>query len=349
MEEKSLEFLKKLINAASPSGSEEETSLIWKEEVGKSVEKVKSDIHGNSIAILNEEKTPKVMIAAHVDEIGFMVKYIDKEGFIYFSAVGGVDSRLVSGQRVRIKTKNGNVLGVIGKKPIHLLEPEERKKVDKISDLWIDIGAENENETKSKVDIGDVAVIDVGFNVLCSDRIVGRGLDDKAGAFVVAEVLKLLSTENFDACLSGVATVQEEIGLRGAKTSAYGISPDIGIAIDVAFATDFPTMDKKKTGDIKIGAGPVIARGPNINSKIFDLLVCVAREQDIPYQIEAIPRPTGTDANVIQLTKTGVATGLVGIPLRYMHTPVEVVSLKDLENTIKLVKQFILRINKDLL
>lgn len=254
--------------------------------------------------------------------------------------------RLVSGQRVKIKTKNGNILGVIGKKPIHLLEEEERKRIDKINDLWIDIGAESEAEAKAMVDIGDVAVIDAGFGTLCSDRIVGRGLDDKAGVFVVAEVLKSISKENFDACLFGVATVQEEIGLRGAKTSAYGISPDIGIAIDVTFATDFPTMDKKKTGDIKIGSGPVIARGPNINSKIFDLLVSAAKEKNIPYQIEAIPRATGTDANVIQLTKSGVATGLVSIPLRYMHTPVEVISLKDLENTITLLKQFILNASK---
>ncbi|MDD3295805.1 MAG: M42 family metallopeptidase [Candidatus Omnitrophica bacterium] len=349
MEKESLEFLKKLINTASPSGSEEEAGIIWREEVAKSISKVKNDIHGNSIAVINEAKTPKVMLAAHIDEIGFMVKYIDKEGFIYFSAVGGIDARLVSGQRVKIKTKKGNVLGVVGKKPIHLLKPEEKKKAEEITDLWIDIGAENQAQAKAKVDIGDVAVIDVGFDSLCSDRIVGRGLDDKAGVFVAAEVLKSIFKESFDTCLVGVATVQEEIGLRGAKTSAYGISPDIGIAVDVTFASDFPTMDKKETGDIKIGAGPVIAKGPNINSKIFDLLVNTAKEKNIPYQIEAISRATGTDANVIQLTKSGVATGLVSIPLRYMHTPVEIVSLKDLENTIALIKQFILKVDKNLL
>lgn len=347
IERESLDFLKNLIEIISPSGSEEEAVNFWKKRTEKFAAKVEIDVQNNARAVLNEGGKPRLMLAAHIDEVGYMFKYIDKEGYIYFSAVGGIDTQLVPGQRVWIKTSRGNILGLVGKKPIHLLEEEERKKPAKIEQLWMDIGAKDGKEARAKVNIGDVAVPAVGFEVLNSDKVAGRGFDDKAGAFVVSEVLKSLRKEKLAVSFYGVATVQEEIGLRGARTSAYGISPDIGIALDVTFATDFPTMDKKKVGDIKIGSGPVIAKGPNITPKIFNALLNVAKKKKIPYQIEAIPHATGTDANVIQLTKSGVATGLVSIPLRYMHTPVELVSLKDLENTVKLLKEFILSIGKN--
>jgi endoglucanase len=347
MEKESFDFLKKLMDTMSPSGFEEEAMRVWKDRTKKFADEVNTDILGNSIADLNKAGKPKIMFAGHLDEIGFMVKYIDKEGYIYFSTIGGIDLHLVPGKRVWIKTKKGKVLGVVGKKPVHLLAEEERKKVAKIEELWIDIGAKNERESRSVLNIGDPIVPAVGFEVLNNDIVVARGFDDKAGAFVVSETLKILSQKQPKASFYGVATVQEEIGLRGARTSAYRISPDIGIAIDVTFATDFPSMDKRKVGDIKIGGGPVIARGPNINSKIFDLFVEVAKKEKIPYQVEGISRATGTDANVIQLTKTGVATGLVSIPNRYMHTQVEIVSLKDLENTANLLSAFVLRLDRE--
>ena len=346
MQKESLSFLKELLGTISPSGFEEEASKLWRERTKEFTKEIKSDIHGNSIAVLNGNEKVKVMLAGHIDEIGYMVKYIDKNGYLYFSPIGGIDLHLVPGQRVWLKTKKGKVLGVIGKKPIHLLEAEEKKKVSKIENLWIDIGTKSAEETKAIINIGDAAVPAVGFENLNSDKIIGRGFDDKSGAFVVSEVLRLLCKEKSLPSVYGVATVQEEIGLRGAQTSAYGISPDVGIAIDVTFATDFPGMDKRKAGEINIGGGPVIARGPNINPKVFNLLIDVAKGEKIPYQVEAISRGTGTDANVIQLTKAGVAAGLVSIPLRYMHTPVELISLRDLENTSKLLKSFILRINK---
>lgn len=346
MKKESLEFLKELVNSFSPSGFEEDAVKVWKQRTKSFVEDVKTDVHGNSIGIINKNGSPRVMLAGHIDEVGYMVKYVDKEGYIYFSTIGGIDLHLVPGERVWIKTRKGIVLGVIGKKPIHLLEREEREKVAKIDQLWIDIGAENEKEAKSKVSIGDPAVPAVGFEVLNRDMVIARGFDDRSGAFVVSEILRLISGKKPKASVFGVATVQEEIGLRGARTSAYGISPDVGIAIDVTFATDFPTVEKKRVGEIKIGAGPVISRGPNINPKVFDLLVKTAKEEKLPYQIEGQPRGTGTDANVIQLTKAGVATGLVSIPNRYMHTPVELVNLKDLENVSKLLSAFILRLNK---
>ncbi|MFH1062268.1 MAG: M42 family metallopeptidase [Candidatus Omnitrophota bacterium] len=346
IEQEPINFFKKLINSISPSGFEQEAVEIWKNRTKKFTDKISIDVHGNCIGVLSKQNALKIMLAGHIDEIGYMVNYIDKEGYIYFSTVGGIDLHLVPGQRVWIKTKAKRVLGVIGKKPIHVLEEAERKKVATIDQMWIDIGSSSDEQTKQIVEIGDIAVPAVEFEVLNQDKVVGRGFDDKAGAFVVSEVLRQLSGFKFSAAVYGVATVQEEIGLRGATTSAFGIDPDIGIAIDVAFATDFPGMEKKKIGEIDIGKGPVIARGPNINHKVFDLLIETAKQKNIPYQVVAAPRATGTDANVIQLTKQGVATALISIPLRYMHTPVELISLIDLENTIKLLKAFILNLDK---
>lgn len=346
IEQEPINFFKKLIECISPSGFEQEAVEVWKNRTKKFTDKISIDVHGNCIGVLSKPDALKVMLAGHIDEIGYMVNYIDKEGYIYFSSVGGIDLHLVPGQRVWIKTKTKKVFGVIGKKPIHLLEDAERKKVATIDQMWIDIGSSSERQSKELVEIGDIAVPAVGFEVLNKDKVVGRGFDDKAGAFVVSEVLRQLAGCDCPVSVYGVATVQEEIGLRGATTSAYGIGPDIGIAIDVAFATDFPGMEKKKIGEIDIGKGPVIARGPNINHKVFDLLIQTAKQKKIPYQVVAVPRATGTDANVIQLTKQGVATALISIPLRYMHTPVELISLIDVENTIKLIKAFILNLDK---
>jgi endoglucanase len=346
MDQNSLDFLKRLMESMSPSGFEEEAMRLWQERTKAFVDEVKTDVHGNSIGILNPQGKPKVMLAGHIDEIGYMIKYLNEQGYLYFAPIGGIDLHLVPGERVWIKTQQGKILGVMGKKPIHLMEEEERKKVAKIEELWIDIGAKDQAEVKKLVQIGDPAVPAVGFEVLKEDRVIARGFDDKAGAFVVSEVLRLLSWERPRASVYGVATVQEEIGLRGATTSAFGIAPDVGIAIDVTFASDFPDTDKRKIGEIKIGEGPVIARGPNINPKVFDQLVSVAESENIPYQREGAPRGTGTDANVIQLTRAGVATGLVSIPNRYMHTPVELVSLNDLENAARLIAGFIRRLDE---
>ncbi len=345
MKDSDRKFLNKLIAAVSPSGFEEEAVELWKSQLETVADRVDVDVHGNCLASLNGEGSPRVMLAGHIDEIGFMVKYIDENGFIYFSSVGGVDPQVVPGQRVKIKTDEGYIRGVIGRKPIHLLEDEEKKKVPKIEDLWIDIGADDGETVGQKIAIGDPVVFDVGMQRLDSELITGRGFDDRVGAYVAARVLTELAGEQLKAALYSVATVQEEIGLRGARTSAYGISPDIGIAVDVTFASDFPTMDKKKSGDIKLGGGPVIARGPNITPRIFKALVEIAESAEIPYQVQSISRATGTDANVIQTTRAGVATGLVSIPLRYMHTPVEVVSTEDLENSVLLLQKFIAQLD----
>lgn len=347
MEEQTKEFLKRYMETISPSGFEEEASTIWREEAQGFADRTWVDPHGNSFALVNEGGSPRVMLAGHTDEIGLMISYIDENGFLYFRGIGGWDPQVLPGQRVWIKAKQGQVTGVIGRKPIHLLEEEERKKVVKLEDLWIDIGAKDKEEAKSLVSIGDPAVLAYGFEELRNGLAASRGFDDKSGAFVVLEAARMLAQLAPQAEVYAVATVQEEVGLRGARTSAFGIDPKVGIAADVGFATDTPAMDKekKKVGEAKMGGGPIISRGPNFNPKIFELLVETAKEREIPYQLEGAPRGTGTDANVIQLTRAGVATGLVSVPNRYMHSPCELVHLEDLENAYKLLAYTVERID----
>ncbi len=280
-----------------------------------------------------------MMLAGHTDEIGLMISYIDEQGFLYFRGIGGWDAQVLPGQRVWIRSKQGRITGVIGRKPIHLLEEEERKKVVKLEDLWIDIGAQDKKETDGLVSLGDPVVLAYGFEEMPNGLAASRGFDDKCGAFVVLEAARMLAKLNPKAEIYAVATVQEEVGLRGARTSAFGIDPKVGIAVDVGHATDTPEMgkEKKKVGEAKLGAGPIISRGANINGKLFELLVETAKEKGIPYQLEGAPRGTGTDANVIQLTRAGVAAGLISVPNRYMHSPCELVNLEDLENAFELL------------
>ena len=339
------DFFKELINCIGPSGYEHDATAIWKKEVSKATKDITVDNCGSGIARLGSKTATKVMISTHVDEIGYMIKYVSKDGYLYFAPLGGVDRHIMPGSRIRIKTDKGEVLGVIGRKPIHLIEAKERDSVSKIENMWIDIGASSDKEVLKKVSIGDCAVPDVGYEALGKDKIIGKGFDDRAGVFVMTEVMKALAKEKtLKAQVFGVATVQEELGLRGARTAAFGIEPEVGLAMDVTFASDCPGIDKRKNGDIKVGKGPVIARGPNIHPEIFKMLVDTAKKNKIPYQIEGIAHPTGTDANAIQMTKAGVKTGLISIPNRYMHTPVELVSKKDIENTVKLVLAFVKRI-----
>lgn len=342
MESKSLNFLKELVNSPSPSGFEQPAQKIWCNYVGKFADDVKKDVHGNAIAVINPNGKPRIMFSGHCDEIGLMVRYIDDKGYIYFGAIGGIDTGILPGQRFYIHAKKGKILGVVGKKAIHLMEEEERKSAGspKMHSLWLDIGAKKKAEVEKMVDIGDPITFAVGFENLKNDFIVARGFDDKMGAFVVAEALRLISKKKPQAAVYAVSTVQEEIGIRGARTSAYGISPDVGIAVDVTHSTDYPESNPRRTGEIKLGNGPAISRGPNINPMVFTKLVEAAKGGKIPYQVEAAPGATGTDANMIQLTKSGVAAGLVSVPNRYMHTPIEVISLTDLENAAKLFAAF---------
>ncbi|NOZ63749.1 MAG: M42 family metallopeptidase [Caldiserica bacterium] len=348
MEKKSLAFLEKLITLPSPSGYEIDVQRCIKKELSSITPRVETDVMGNVFGILNPDGVPRVMLAGHCDEIGLMVNFISEEGFIYFRSIGGIDPHLLPGRRVNIWGKKGVIKGVIGRKPIHLLEDEERKKVNKIGELFIDVGVKKKEELQDKVSIGDPVTFQEGLEFLNQEIAVARGFDDRIGAFMVVEVLRSLKGENFPASVYGVSTVQEEVGLRGARPSTFSIHPDVGICLEVGFATDFPGVDKKKTGEIKLGKGPIISRGPNINPALFDLLVKTAEEKKIPYQLSGEPRGTGTDANVMQLSREGVATCLISIPLRYMHTPVELLSLTDVENTTRLVKELILKITPEI-
>jgi len=342
-----MEFLQALLAAPGPSGYEGPVRAVWKAQAERFADSVSVDLHGNAIAVLNGSGNPRVMLAGHMDELGFQVVHVDNDGYIYFDTVGGFDMAIVPGRKVRIHTEKGDVLGVIGKKPIHVMSPEDRRKVAEKHELWIDIGAQDNKEAKKLVAIGDPITYDANFELMRRGLAVSRAFDNKMGAFVVAETMRKVAADRrkLQVGLYSVATVQEEVGLRGAKTSTYGVDPVVGIALDVSLATDHPGMDKRRTGEQNLGGGPIITRGANINPVVFDELIKAAKRKKIPYQISAESGGTGTDANAMQLTRSGVATGLVGIALRYMHTPVEVISLDDLEYTSELLKEFVFAID----
>lgn len=346
MRAESLEFFRQIVNTPSPSGYEQRAGELYRRYTREFADSVQTDVMGNVIAALNPTGKPRVMFAGHMDEIGFIVKYISEEGFLYFGPIGGHDPVIPVGQRVLVHTRSGAVAGVIGKKPIHLLEDEERSKAPKLHDLWIDIGATSKADAQSVVRIGDPVTIDVEFRELRNGFATARGFDNKMGAFIVAEALRLLAEDRPTAAVFAVATVQEEIGLRGARTSAYGVDPLVGIAVDVTHATDYPSVDKKRVGEVLPGRGPVICRGANINPRVFDMLVETAESEGIPYQIEAAGGGTGTDANAMQISRAGMATGLVSVPLRYMHTPCELLALADVENAARLLASFTRRVNE---
>jgi endoglucanase len=341
MEASALEYLQKLLDAPSPSGYEGPAVAVTREYVQSFADSVKVDVHGNLIAAINPEGSPRIMLAGHTDEIGLMVTYVNDKGFIGFRPIGGWDTKQIIGQRVAIHTAKGPVRGVIGATPIHLAEKEDLDKVPKMKDLWIDIGVKDKKAAEKKVEIGDPITVGEGFELWPGDIAISRCFDDKMGTWVCMEALRrLVKKGNVKAAVFAVATVQEEIGLRGARTSCFGIDPELGIACDVTFASDAPGMEPRKFADIQLGKGVVIERGANINHRIYEGLVKTAKDKKIPYQISGAPGATGTDANAIQLTRAGVAAALISVPLRYMHTTVEMLNLKDMDNTAKLMAEY---------
>jgi endoglucanase len=349
MNENDFKFFKELIEAPSPSGFEQPAQRVIREALTDVADDVRTDVMGNVVAhVKGPEGAPRLMLAGHCDEIGFMVKYVDDQGFLFFAPIGGVDAHLVPGQRVTVHTSGGSIAGVVGKRPIHQIEAKDRETVVPFKSQFIDIGCSSKDEAVKLVSVGDPVTFRVGVERLQGTRLTSRAFDDKMGAFIVAQVLREVRRQNcMTVDLHGVSTVQEEVGLRGGATSAYGVQPDIGIAVEVGFASDYPGADHKDLGEVSLGKGPVIARGPNINPVLFDLLKKTAEEENIPCQIMGIPRATGTDANVMQLVHGGVATALISIPLRYMHTPVEVLDWVDLEGAVKLLSALCSRITKD--
>jgi tetrahedral aminopeptidase len=347
MRKESLEFLKELLRTPSPSGSEEKIQAVCRAYAEDYADDIYKDVHGNQYHVRNPDAPLRIMLAGHVDEIGLMVNTIDDNGFIGFVPIGGVDAAVLGGQRVVVHGEKKAVPGIIGRKAIHLTPAKERGKPLEMHQMWIDIGARDKKDAEKVTAIGDSITIDAGWLELRDHKIVARALDDRIGAFVCLETLRLLARRKPDVALYCVTTVQEEIGLRGATTSAYGCNPHAGVAVDVHFATDHPNGEGERYGQTKIGGGPILSRGPNINPVVHKGLAAAAKSKKIAIQHNAAPRGTGTDANAMQLSRGGVATGLIGIPNRYMHTPVELVSLKDAEAASKLLAEWVAGLSAD--
>jgi len=345
IDERSLAFLKRLLDAPGPSGFERAPARVWREEAG-AFAKVETDVAGNAVATLNPGGTPRVMLTGHLDEIGVMVVHLDDDGFVSFAPIGGWDSQVLVGQRVRLDGRAGPVTGVIGKKAIHLMKTEERDKVSKVTDLWIDIGAANKAEAAAKVRVGDAGVLVAPLLELPNGRVVSRSIDNRIGAFVVLEALRRLAQQPPAACAVAVGTTQEEIASSGggARTSAFGVEPAAAVVVDVTHATDYPGVEKKEVGDFKLGGGPVLARGSAVSPAVFDQLVAAAEAEQIPFAIEAAPRGTSTDADAIYTSRRGIATGLVSVACRYMHSPNEMVSLDDLDRAAALLAAWVRRL-----
>ena len=340
MEDKAREFFYQLLTTPSPSGYEEKIQRVVRDYVGDFADDVRVDVHGNVMVARNTTSPFRVMLAGHCDQIALEVNYIDAEGFVYVLPLGGWDPQTLVGVNVTIWTKCGPVNGVIGRKAIHLLNEEERKRVPKVTDLWVDIGAKSKEDAAALVRVGDCATIPLRYHELLNSCIAAPATDDKAGVWVVMEALRRIDASKLQVGVYATSTVQEEVGLRGARTSAFGINPDVGIAVDVTHATDCPTIDKKISGEIVLGAGPAIGKGPNLTMKLVDALVDVAEKNSIAYQLCAENRITGTDASPIQVTRSGVATALISLPNRYMHTPVEVVSWDDMNAAADLIARY---------
>lgn len=337
MEPAALEFFKQILETPSPSGFEAELQKRVRARVEGFADEVATDLHGNLIAVKNPGAPVRVMLAGHCDQIGLIVQYIDAEGFLYVLSLGGWDPQILLGQRMCVWTDSGPIPAVIARKPIHLLTEEERKQVPKLKDLWLDIGVKDKAEAETMVRIGDPVTVELEYREMRNHRVICPAMDDKCGLWVVMEALRRVDKSRLKCSLYAVSTVQEEVGLRGARTSAFGIDPQVGIAVDVTHATDCPTIEKKQEGDVCLGKGPVIYRGPNMNPRLVTRLIDVAKSAEIAHQLAADGRPTGTDANAIQITRGGVATALVSIPNRYMHSPVEMISLDDMDRAADLL------------
>lgn len=347
MKKQSMEFLKKLIDTPTPSGFEFEGQRLVMREMEGNADSVTSDIMGNVIACLNPESNLKILLAGHCDEIGYMIKHIDDDGFLRIGTIGGPRLCCASGNKVDIHSSNGVVTGVMIRKGDAKLSDAEAGKKSEIKDFWIDIGASNKEDAEKMVSIGDPITIDAGFFRLANNMVSARAFDDRIGVFIIMETLKRLNKDNVNVGVYGVSTVQEETGGRGAQLVGFNINPDIALAIDVINAYDSPE-GMAEYERVDLGKGPVLLKGCNITPSIGELLVKLADDNNIPYQMEAAPMPTWTDADPLQRMRGGSATALVKIPVRYMHAPTEIISLEDVENAIKLLLIFLNSIDNNI-
>ena len=329
-----------LLRVPAPSGYEAPASAVWRD--AASFAEIRTDGLGSSMAVVGPaDGEPVVAIAGHLDEIGLVVTHIDDKGFIWFAGIGGWDPQILVGQRVELTTKDGPVFGVAGRKPIHLLEDEQRKKVVELKGLHIDIGAEDGDAAKALVRIGDPVVIAGEPVRVQGERLISRSMDNRLGSYVALEVARRCHENGrITGRVAGVANAQEEIGLYGARTAAFELRPTLAVAVDVTHATDAPGIDENQEGSHPLGSGPVIGRGSTLSPKVFDLLVETAEREEIDHTLAGSGNRTGTDADAIQISRSGIPAGLVSIPLRYMHSPVEMVDLRDVEATVALLVAF---------
>ncbi|MEX2174612.1 MAG: M42 family metallopeptidase [Pirellulaceae bacterium] len=341
------DFLVRLLETPSPSGYEKPIQDVVRAYVRDFADRVTTDLHGNVIACKNPAAKMRVMFAGHCDQIGMLVSHYHDNGFLYAQTIGGWDAQQLVGQRMVIWTAKGPLPAVISRKPIHLLTEEERKQVVKLEDLWLDIGAKTKDEAKELVRIGDPVTLKLGFQEMRGGLANSPAMDNKCGLWVVIEALRRAAQKNVKVGVYAVSTVAEEIGLRGAQTSAFGIDPQVGIAVDVTHATDCPTIDKRMQGEVSLGGGPVIVRGPNMNPVVVERLISLAQKAEMPHQLTASGKAQPNDSNAIQINRAGVATGLVAIPNRYMHSAVEMVSLDDIDRAADLLAEFVVSLRGD--
>ena len=348
MREASLTFLRTLINTPSPVGHEARGQRVWLDYARQFADETFSDAYGNCVAVLNKGGSPRLMLSGHADEIAMAVNYISDEGYVYVRKMGGVEAAITKAQRVIIHTRGGPVKGVVGNVAPHLMKEEKEPKPPKIHDLFIDLGVGSRNEAQKLVRIGDPITLSDEFDLLRNDLAVARAFDNRIGTFAVAETLRLLkeSKAKLQAEVCAVSNVQEEVGLLGARQIAYSLKPDVALVVDVSHATDYPTVNKPQHGDVKLGAGPTLTRGGCNHPEVVARLEKLAKAKRIPLQHEAMSSTSGTDTDAIFWTRGGIASALVSLPNRYMHSPVEVVSLKDLEKIPQLLAAFATSLKK---
>ncbi|MDB6016710.1 MAG: Peptidase family protein [Pedosphaera sp.] len=342
MRDASLDFLRTLVNTPSPTGHEARGQRVWLDYVTPFANETFSDAYGNCVAVLNKGGSPRLMLAAHADEIAMAVNYINAEGFIYVRKMGGIDPAITKAQRVTIHTRTGPVKGVVGNVAPHLSKQDKDRKPPEIHDLFIDIGVNSAEAAEKLVRIGDPITLNDEFELLRNDLAVARAFDNRIGTFAVAEALRLLSESKIklEAEICAVSNIQEEVGLFGARQIAYSLKPDAALVVDVTHATDYPTVNKAQHGNVTVGKGPALTHGGCNHPEIVARLEKIAKAKKIPLQHEAMSATSGTDTDVIFWTRGGIPSALISLPNRYMHSPVELVSLKDLEKIPELMAAF---------
>jgi putative aminopeptidase FrvX len=340
-------FLKRLLDAPGPSGFETLAGRSWRSEAQTFADKVTNDVAGNCLAEINPGGSPTILIDGHIDEIGVIVQYIDDDGFLYISPIGGWDPQVLVGQRIRFITTNGDAIGVVGRKPVHVMKNGDRDMAVKFTDLWVDVGAKNRADAEARISVGDPGVIDSRAHDFPGNRIVSRSIDDRIGAFAALEALRRYAENPGSARVVAAATTQEEIAWHGggALVATNAIRPKMAIVVDVTHATDHPSMEKKEIGDHRLGGGPVFSRGALLSPVVFELLRTAAKAKNIPFSVHAVARDTSTNADAIHIAQEGVATALVSIPNRYMHSPNEMVSLDDVDHTAELIAEVCRMVN----